>query len=318
MDWLNLHSSVLDSAEFVGSDPVARATWLCLLRYCTGQENAGRIEGGATWGDRKWQQLCRVTKREIHAPSELWSIECEDVVVKFYPIEKEDEVKRNRKNGSRGGRPKQNQVVNHPVNPLDNHPAPGTETDWFVSAETEGKGIGKEEEGNRNDGRVSAEVPSGMPSTEAEAIRFAGLLAVPREFIVERFTACMAVGFVDGLGRPIKSWPYYLQNSYRTAQQRAADAKTGQGQRGPGSGQQNAQARESAWALREREKALREEISQVEAEGKGYRSADQCEPGQFPGPYWKHGAEEKVKGLRAKLRDLQRRLAETNEEEKAE
>ena len=41
MDWLNLHISVLDSPQVLRCDPVRRATWLFLLRYCISQENGG-------------------------------------------------------------------------------------------------------------------------------------------------------------------------------------------------------------------------------------------------------------------------------------
>lgn len=74
-----------------------------------------------------------------------------------------------------------------------------------------------------SDNTKRAQVSKNLPQNEEEAIAFAGPIAVPREFIVERFYACMAVGFLDGAGRPIKSWPHYLQNSYRLAQQSTAD-----------------------------------------------------------------------------------------------
>lgn len=70
--------------------------------------------------------------------SELWSFSGSDLIVNFYPVEKEQEVMKNRQNGKRGGRPKNNQVVNRVVNPEG--------TKWFDFAETEGKGIGKEKE----------------------------------------------------------------------------------------------------------------------------------------------------------------------------
>jgi hypothetical protein len=111
MDWLNLHTSTLDSAEFIGSSPTERATWLCLQRYCIGQENGGRIADCAEWNDRRWQQLCRVTKREVMANCPLWTWDRQGpaiatLVVTFYPIEAEEHVKANRANGARGGRPK--------------------------------------------------------------------------------------------------------------------------------------------------------------------------------------------------------------------
>lgn len=80
---------VIDSAEFSGSEPVDRATWLCLLRYCCGQENNGRILECSKWGDRRWQQSCKVTLEEVRRECGLWYWEEFNLVVKFYPIEKQ-------------------------------------------------------------------------------------------------------------------------------------------------------------------------------------------------------------------------------------
>lgn len=106
MNWLNLHDSVLDSPKVVGAEPVDRATWLFLLRFCIGQENGGRIASAKTWGDRKWQQLCRVTKSETERACELWWWEDGDLIVSFYPHSKEDELKKKREAGREGGKAK--------------------------------------------------------------------------------------------------------------------------------------------------------------------------------------------------------------------
>ena len=103
MNWLNLNIKTLDSEEFIGSDPVSRATWICLLRYCIGQENGGRIDDCNGWADRKWQQLVRVTKEEVDAASALWSWDGQDLVVWEYPAGKELEVQGKRKGGKSGG-----------------------------------------------------------------------------------------------------------------------------------------------------------------------------------------------------------------------
>lgn len=94
MEWLNLHSSVLDSEQFIGAEPLDRATWLCLLRYCAGQENGGVIRDCEQWGDRKWQQLARVLLSEVERESTLWEWDGPDLRVWFYPVEAETKVKR--------------------------------------------------------------------------------------------------------------------------------------------------------------------------------------------------------------------------------
>lgn len=99
MEWLNLHSSVLDSPEVVGAEPTDRATWLFLLRYCIGQENGGVILDCQSWGDRKWQQLVRITLPEVKRVSTLWRMNGQDLEVNFYPIEKQKEIEAKREAG---------------------------------------------------------------------------------------------------------------------------------------------------------------------------------------------------------------------------
>lgn len=112
MDWLNLHTSILDSPEVVGAEPVDRGSWLMLLRYCIGQECGGIITDCASWKDRKWQQLARVTLAEVRRESDLWEWQGDNLVVWGYPAEKETQVRQKREtartNGRSGGRPKTN------------------------------------------------------------------------------------------------------------------------------------------------------------------------------------------------------------------
>lgn len=104
MDWLNLHLPILRSPEFLGSEPVERATWLCLMAYCVDQENGGVIKGCADWGDRKWQQLVGVTAQEVTLKSELWQWGEEGLIITFYPKEKQDLIKARREAGRKGGK----------------------------------------------------------------------------------------------------------------------------------------------------------------------------------------------------------------------
>ena len=104
MNWLNLQTSVIRSPEYVGCDPIQRATWLNLIIYCAEQENGGVIPSAASWKDRRWQQTCGVTKDEVGDQCELWSFDGENLNLWGYPTEKEEEIQKMRESGARGGK----------------------------------------------------------------------------------------------------------------------------------------------------------------------------------------------------------------------
>lgn len=103
MNWLNLQTSTLRAPEYIGSEPVARATWLNVLAYCCEQENGGRIVGGNLWKDRQWQQTCGVTLGEVVGARVLITVDGNDIVVWNYPVDKEAEVASKRRVGKLGG-----------------------------------------------------------------------------------------------------------------------------------------------------------------------------------------------------------------------
>ncbi len=103
MNWINIKTSDLRSPEFIGSDPTARGTWVAVLGYCYEQENGGRIKGCKAWKDRQWQQVCGVTREEIDGAKSLMSWQDDDLQVWGYPAELEDEIKRKREAGRKGG-----------------------------------------------------------------------------------------------------------------------------------------------------------------------------------------------------------------------
>ncbi|MFZ0827254.1 MAG: hypothetical protein WAO02_07505 [Verrucomicrobiia bacterium] len=97
MEWLNIHTSTLDSEDFLCSEPVDQATWLKLERYCIGQENGGVIRGAKVWIDRQWQHMVRATLKEVLRECRLWEWIGDDLKVKFYPAAKELEVQAKRR-----------------------------------------------------------------------------------------------------------------------------------------------------------------------------------------------------------------------------
>ena len=104
MIWLNIPTAFLRSPEFVGSEPIERATWLSLLGYCCEQENGGKIADSANWKDRQWQQTCGVSLDEVKFDSKLWSWDGETLVLFAYPIDKQHEVQAKREGGRKGGK----------------------------------------------------------------------------------------------------------------------------------------------------------------------------------------------------------------------
>jgi hypothetical protein len=62
--------------------------------------------------------------------------------------------------------------------------------------------------------------PRNLPSSETEAVQYAGLITVPEAFIRETWHRCEAVGWFDTQGRLIRSWPSYLVKAYADAKQR--------------------------------------------------------------------------------------------------
>lgn len=103
MEWINIHTSTLDSEEMADAELQDHSTWLFLMRYCFGQENGGRICGAKKWPERKWT-WARLTRAQVDRSCGLWKWDGDDLLVAFYPIEKEIEVKKKREGAAHGGR----------------------------------------------------------------------------------------------------------------------------------------------------------------------------------------------------------------------
>jgi hypothetical protein len=94
MNYVNVKVADLKHPNFIGSEPVDRATWLCLLAYCCALENGGIIKDCRAWKSRMWEQLCGVTAEEVSRQCALWRWDGDSLVVWAYPIEQEQETQR--------------------------------------------------------------------------------------------------------------------------------------------------------------------------------------------------------------------------------
>jgi len=118
MEYIYLACAVVDSPQFLGSEPCDRATWLCLIRFCVGQENSGKMPDCREWSDRRWQQIAAVTKAEVERPCDLWRWEGKSLVVWGYPKAQEELHQKRRKYGKAGAKTRWNgNGLNYPKPP---------------------------------------------------------------------------------------------------------------------------------------------------------------------------------------------------------
>jgi hypothetical protein len=214
MEFLNLHSSILDSPELVGAEPLDRATWLMLLRYCIGQENGGTIPGCRSWKDRKWQQLARVALAEVNRPTDLWTWDGEDLHVTHYPVSQELAVRTKRDiaraNGRRGGRPRENPEGNPEQTDVGFPSVSKTEPTEEPTANPERKR--KEREGKEREGTTPPRASeaerlvsaSPRPSLTREAL-FEAASALTRHH--GRFTFEQILEATQTATAAVRAWP---------------------------------------------------------------------------------------------------------------
>lgn len=200
MNWINIEVKTLRSPEYIGSDPVERATWLNLMAYCCEQENGGKIKGCREWGDRRWMQTCGITKAEAELQAELWEWFEDDLVIWAYPISKEAEVKAKRIAGAKGGkasRPPKTKAVKAVLEAE-------LEADPKLSSNgKERKGIGIEEK--------KESLSSKRKGSEADCKAYAKELGLPETDGTWFFDSMEAGGWTRG-GKPLKDWKAHLRS----------------------------------------------------------------------------------------------------------
>lgn len=197
MNYLNLETSVLHSPEYIGCKPVARATWLNVMMWCAGQENGGRIAGAKQWGSRQWQQTCGVTLNEVNLSAPLLAWDGDDLVAWRYPLDREDDVRRNRELGRKGGLAKAKNLAGAKANATSEPPNPAV-----AIAPT--KRNGKEEEGKEKEeeGKDTAST-SGGPSRHTWLARVQSL--GHREWWEKKWFSAEKTGWMSGRS-PITNW----------------------------------------------------------------------------------------------------------------
>jgi hypothetical protein len=104
MEWINIHTSTLDSEYMLDARPEDHSTWLYLQKFCHSQENGGVIVGAKKWPDSKFQRLLRKSRADVVRKSPLWDWKGADLSVKFFPFQKQLEIQAKREGAKNGGK----------------------------------------------------------------------------------------------------------------------------------------------------------------------------------------------------------------------
>lgn len=188
MEWLNIHRGTIDSEAFVDASPAQRGTWLSLLSYCAGQENSGLIKGAKAFDERKWLKLAGVTLAEAQEDCGLWLWQKGDVLVQFYPLEKEGMVRRNRESASSGGKAKANATSRQTfLPPATAGATAGANPSAIPGAPAEGKG--REGKGMEGKGSARAEESSAHIPSETEFMDAFMATGIPEDYLRRQFTS---------------------------------------------------------------------------------------------------------------------------------
>ena len=199
MEYINVPLYVARSSEYVGAEPVQRATWFSLMAWSCDQENMGRITGARYWGDRRWMQTCGVMASEVAESCGLFHWDGDDLIVTFYPEDAQREIERKREiarvNGRKGGRKPTSEPIpeTNVGSDIGNHPRRAN----AAPPESEKKGKEKErKEREVEENNPSPSIPPPCTVEEVEAhlrsAAFAGRVRLVPDQIPDCATAYLA------------------------------------------------------------------------------------------------------------------------------
>lgn len=179
MEYMNIPTALFSSPEFIGAEPVQRATWIALLAWCCTQENGGIIEGCRTWGMRRWMQTCGVMDKEVMVGGELYHFDGDDLVVFGYPGGVQELLERKRviarENGKLGGRPKKTNAgtdmeTDEKPTLVNSETNVGTEIGTNVGANVQNRKKERKEERNREGETTTVDSTPGEEPPAAPAL----------------------------------------------------------------------------------------------------------------------------------------------------
>lgn len=200
MEWINIHTSTMTSESVLDATPVQLATWLRMLHYCCAQENSGRLAGAKSWDERKWLRTANVTLADVADGGRLWRWRGEDLLLEFYPLDKQNIVQKKRKFGGLGGKASGERRAQDAAacaardGSRDASPDGGVgacpDGEAYASRDGSTEGKGREEKGMEEEGNARAQEAKEDPHvpSEREFMEAFVVDGIPPEYLQPRFT----------------------------------------------------------------------------------------------------------------------------------
>ena len=221
MNWIPITTKTRTAPEFIGSEPVHRATWLCLMLYCAEHETGGRIPDCSSWGDRRWMQTVGVTKDEIRLETPLYSFAGTDLVVWGYDPKYEDIIRAKREGGRIGG--KLSGEARQKASSKE--PAKDSLKDSLNGLDR----IGLDRIGLDGEEEAPAATSNSIPTID-EIKTHAVVIGMPEPDAVEFYEYWKSVDWKDKNGLPVRNWK--AKQSARNKHNAERKAENANSQRG--------------------------------------------------------------------------------------
>ncbi len=193
MNYLNIHTDLLRSENYLDAPASVRGTWLNLLGWCATQENSGVISACVDWPASKWMRLCGICKEDLDTTNNLFRFQGPDLFINDYPLDSQEAVIKKRElgrlSGLKGGRGNRRE----PTSTTPDSPTPTVGKGTL----SENKPKGKERKGKEKKGNGDNQNPPTIEMVKNSAEDFIKTNLTPDTLthLAKNFAALIALEF---------------------------------------------------------------------------------------------------------------------------
>lgn len=206
MNWINLYLPVLRNEAFGCADNEQLGIWLRLATYCFDQENGGKVRGAHDWASRKCQHLLTLDRADLDKKSELWAWKGKDLVLHYFPKDKQKLVQDKRQQASEAAHARWEKARGAKGASASADAHADAHADALRPALRKGKDKDKEKDKKKGKGKAAPAAAAFIHPSLSEVISFFAEQNAPAELATEFFNNYQANGWVQASGVAIADW----------------------------------------------------------------------------------------------------------------